>query len=68
MLEQHSKMGVKGTLALWEVEDPTRFGIVGLDDDNRVTQFKEKPKPEEVFSNLIKDNQFMYIYQVWHNS
>ena len=51
MLEQHSSMSVKGTLALWEVEDPTRFGIVGLDSENTVTQFKEKPKPEEVFSN-----------------
>ncbi len=59
MLEQHSKMGVKGTLALWEVEDPTRFGIVGLDENNRVTQFKEKPKPEEVFSNLINAGSYL---------
>ena len=59
MLEQHSKMNVKGTLALWEVEDPTRFGIVGLDDDNKVTQFKEKPKPEEVFSKLINAGSFL---------
>tara|TARA_B100000767_G_scaffold272881_1_gene301566 strand:- start:756 stop:1727 length:972 start_codon:yes stop_codon:yes gene_type:complete len=59
MLEQHSKMGVKGTLALWEVEDPTRFGIVGLDENNRVTQFKEKPKPEEVFSNLINAGSYI---------
>ena len=59
MLEQHSKMGAKGTLALWEVEDPTRFGIVGLDDNNRVTQFKEKPKPEEVFSNLINAGSYL---------
>ena len=59
MLEQHSKMNVKGTLALWEVEDPTRFGIVGLDDENKVTQFKEKPKPEEVFSKLINAGSYL---------
>ena len=59
MLEQHSKMNVKGTLALWEVEDPTRFGIVGLDDDHKVTQFKEKPKPEEVFSKLINAGSYL---------
>jgi len=59
MLEQHSKMDVKGTLALWEVEDPTRFGIVGLDDENKVTQFKEKPKPEEVFSKLINAGSYL---------
>lgn len=59
MLEQHSKMNVKGTLALWEVEDPTRFGIVGLDDENKVIQFKEKPKPEEVFSKLINAGSYL---------
>ena len=65
MLEQHSKMGVKGTLALWEVEDPTRFGIVGLDSENRVTQFKEKPKPEEVFSNLINAGSYLLEDEVF---
>jgi len=59
MLEQHQSLGVTGSLALWEVEDPTRFGIVGLDQDNRITQFKEKPKPEEVFSNLINAGSYI---------
>lgn len=59
MLEQHSSMNVKGTLALWEVEDPTRFGIVGIDNARKVTQFKEKPKPEEVFSNLINAGSYL---------
>ena len=34
-MELHQKNGGIGTLALWEVEDPTRFGIVGLDEDSR---------------------------------
>ncbi|HIF45516.1 MAG TPA: NDP-sugar synthase [Candidatus Poseidoniales archaeon] len=59
MLAQHQKLGVTGSLALWEVEDPTRFGIVGLDQDNRITQFKEKPRPEEVFSNLINAGSYI---------
>ena len=65
MLKQHSQMDVKGTLALWEVEDPTRFGIVGLDDDRKVTQFKEKPKPEEVFSNLINAGSYLLEEEVF---
>jgi mannose-1-phosphate guanylyltransferase len=67
-MDLQQKNGGIGTLALWEVEDPTRFGIVGIDDNNRITKFKEKPKPEEVFSNLInagsylfKDDIFSYI-------
>ena len=65
MLTQHSEMKVKGTLALWEVEDPTRFGIVGLDEKNIVTQFKEKPKPEEVFSNLINAGSYILEEEVF---
>ena len=65
MLKQHSQMNVKGTLALWEVEDPTRFGIVGLDEDRKVTQFKEKPKPEEVFSNLINAGSYLLEEEVF---
>ena len=43
-IELQQKNGGVGTLALWEVEDPNRFGIVGIDEHNRITQFKEKPK------------------------
>jgi len=65
MLKQHSSMDMKGTLALWEVEDPTRFGIVGLDDQRKVTQFKEKPKAEEVFSNLINAGSYLLEEEVF---
>ena len=65
MLEQHAGMDVKGTLALWEVEDPTRFGIVGLNEKRMVTQFKEKPKPEEVFSNLINAGSYILEEEVF---
>ena len=60
LLELHKRNGGVGSLALWEVEDPTRFGIVGVDDDSRITQFKEKPKPEEVFSNLINAGSYVF--------
>ena len=59
-LDLHQKNGGVGTLALWEVEDPTRFGIVGLDDEQRITQFKEKPAPDEVFSNLINAGSYLF--------
>lgn len=59
-IDLHEKNGGIGTLALWQVEDPTRFGIVGLDENQRVTQFKEKPKPDEVFSNLINAGSYLF--------
>jgi len=59
-MDLHRANGGIGTLALWKVDDPTRFGIVGLDEEQRVTQFKEKPKPEEVFSNLINAGSYLF--------
>ena len=60
LLSMHRTNGSVGTLGLWEVEDPTRFGIVGLDEDSRITRFKEKPAPEEVFSNLINAGSYIF--------
>ena len=60
LLALHKSNGGIGTLGLWEVDDPTRFGIVGLDDENKITQFKEKPKPTEVFSNLINAGSYIF--------
>ncbi len=49
----HRASGGIGALALWYVDDPSRFGIIAVDDNNRITRFLEKPKPEEIFSHLI---------------
>ncbi len=53
MVRHHEKAGGVGTLALWQVEDPSAFGVVALDPTGRITQFKEKPKRGEAPSNLI---------------
>ena len=60
LLSLHKSNGGIGTLGLWEVNDPTRFGIVGLDDNSKITRFMEKPKPEEVFSNLINAGSYIF--------
>jgi len=53
-----SKSGI-GTLAAWWVEDPTRYGIIGMDDENRITRFLEKPKPDGVFSHYINAGTYV---------
>ena len=60
LLDLHNKNGGIGSLGLWEVEDPTRFGIVGVDNLGKITEFKEKPKPDEVFSNLINAGSYIF--------
>lgn len=60
LVEAHQKSGAVATMALTRVENPSEFGIVGLDDTGRIVRFKEKPKTkEETFSNLI--NTGIYV-------
>ena len=61
MRDYHKEKGGIGTLALWEVDDPTAFGVVGLNEKGRITAFQEKPKKEEAVSNLI--NAGCYILE-----
>ena len=72
LLQAHKDSGAKATMALWEVEDPSPFGIVGLSNSEEgdvdgelregyIRKFKEKPRPEEAFSNVI--NAGLYILE-----
>lgn len=49
----HKAKGGAATISLWEVEDPSPFGIADVDGDGRIGRFQEKPKREEAFSRLI---------------
>jgi len=57
----HSEKKGIGTISMWEVENPTRFGIIGTDEESRITRFLEKPKPEQIFSNWI--NAGVYVLE-----
>jgi NDP-sugar pyrophosphorylase family protein len=51
--QQHRAKGGLATIALHEREDPTQSGIVGLDENGRLTRFLEKPRAREVFSHWV---------------
>jgi mannose-1-phosphate guanylyltransferase len=59
MLDYHRSQGGLATISLWEVEDPTRFGIADLGEDGKISRFKEKPTIEEAFSNLINAGAYV---------
>lgn len=59
--EFHRRKGAEATMALTEVENPTEFGIVGLNEEDKIVKFKEKPKDNEIFSNLI--NAGIYVLE-----
>ena len=59
LIRFHRTRGGIGTLAVWRVEDPTRYGIIGFDEDHRIHRFMEKPAPGEVFSNWINAGSYV---------
>ncbi len=64
LVERHAenrKKGAVATLALTRVQDPSQYGIVGIGADGRVERFKEKPRPAQVFSDLV--NAGIYVLE-----
>lgn len=61
MLKQHQQTKALITVALHEVNDPTRFGVVELDNEKRIRRFVEKPKTKEAPSRLV--NAGIYLIQ-----
>jgi len=47
------------TIALYHREDVTQSGIAGLDENDRIVRFLEKPRPDQVFSHWISAGIFV---------
>lgn len=61
MVEFHRETGAKATILLTPVADPSRYGLVRLAADGRVVTFLEKPRPEEIDTDLI--NAGLYVLE-----
>ena len=57
----HRSTGAKATILLTPVADPSRYGLVRLAADGRVESFLEKPRPEEIDTDLI--NAGLYVLE-----
>lgn len=55
----HIRNDAKITIALTRVDNPCEYGIARLEEDGRISEFKDKPRPEEVFSDWI--NAGVYV-------
>jgi mannose-1-phosphate guanylyltransferase len=55
----HKSHGAEGTIALTPVEDPSRYGVVPIDDDGRVLEFVEKPAPGTAPTNWINAGTYV---------
>jgi mannose-1-phosphate guanylyltransferase len=59
MLSFHQERGSKLTIALTPVEDPTQFGLVEMDSGGQIQRFLEKPRVDEITSNMINAGTYI---------
>ncbi len=66
MLRAHKAAGTLASISLWEVEDPSRFGVADYDSQStRIRRFQEKPPREEAYSNLINAGTYLLEPEVF---
>jgi len=59
MLAFHQEQRSKVTISLTPVDDPTQFGLVEMDGDGRVRRFMEKPRIDEITTNLVNAGTYI---------
>lgn len=64
MLQHHKRQGADVTIAVFEVpwKEASRFGIMNVDDEDRIVQFQEKPKVPA--SNLASMGVYIFSWPV----
>src|SRR5918996_3111281 len=58
-IEQHERTGARATLALTPVEDPTAYGLVRTNPAGEVTEFVEKPAPDQIDTHNISAGAYV---------
>jgi mannose-1-phosphate guanylyltransferase len=59
LIAQHTDTAARGTLALYPVEDPTGYGLVHRQDDGEITEFLEKPEPDQIDTDEINAGAYL---------
>ena len=58
-IAQHERTGATATLALTPVEDPSAYGLVRTRKGGEVTEFVEKPSPDQIDTNNISAGAYV---------
>jgi len=59
MTDCHRQRKARVTIALTPVDDPTSYGLIETNADGRITRFLEKPRPEEITTNMINAGTYV---------
>jgi mannose-1-phosphate guanylyltransferase len=58
-MAQHDSTGAMATLALTPVEDPSAYGLVRLTNGTQVSEFVEKPAPDQIDTRNISAGAYV---------
>jgi mannose-1-phosphate guanylyltransferase len=59
LIAQHEQTGAQATIALYPVDDPSGYGLVHRQDDGEITEWLEKPEPEQVDTDEINAGAYL---------
>jgi NDP-sugar pyrophosphorylase family protein len=59
VIRQHKERKATATIVLTPVDDPSMYGVVETDEEGRVLQFLEKPKPEDTSCRNINAGTYV---------
>ena len=59
LIEQHGRTAAQATIALYPVADPSGYGLVHRRDDGEITEFLEKPEPDQIDTDEINAGAYL---------
>jgi mannose-1-phosphate guanylyltransferase len=59
LTEQHGRTDAQATIALYPVADPTGYGLIHRYEDGEITEFLEKPEPEQIDTDEINAGAYL---------
>jgi len=65
LIYQHKQNNTIATIALKQVEDPTRYGVVRFGDQDTIEEFVEKPTREQAPSNWINAGCYAFTPEIF---
>lgn len=63
----HKKKNSTATIALYSSENPLHYGIVLINNENKIVRFLEKPSSSEVFSDTINTGIYYFKKEVFQD-
>jgi mannose-1-phosphate guanylyltransferase len=59
LIGQHESTGARATIALYPVSDPSGYGLVHRRDNGEITEFLEKPEPDQIDTDEINAGAYL---------